>query len=332
VSAATRVLKTAAVAAGAAAAAAATVKVAAARQRRHHDPYKEAAFKAPFEREHELATFDGGTMYVIESGPVDGQPIVLCHGVTLSVRTWVNQLAELPTRGFRVFAFDSRGHGGSVCGTAGHDVEHIGTDVRTLVEHFDLHDAVIVGHSMGGIATQVFATSYPDVLHAHVAGLVLLSTLARAPFSRFQNFVRVARESQPIGGRVFDGVMARRDIGYLLTRISLGRKAPESLVEFTREMVMECSGETRFLAPLALAGFDITPKIGAIDIPTLIICGTADLLTPPAESRRIARRIKTARAEWVQGGGHMLMLERPELVDDLIASFAADVRAPALSA
>ena len=88
-SASSRAFKTVALAAGAAAAATATVKIAASRQRRHPDPYKEAAFKASFEREYEIDTFDGGTMYVIESGPIDGQPIVLCHGVTLSVRTWV---------------------------------------------------------------------------------------------------------------------------------------------------------------------------------------------------------------------------------------------------
>ena len=119
--------------------------------------------------------------------------------------------------------------------------------------------------------------------------------------------------------------MARPDIGFLMARVALGREAAPSLVEFTREMVRECPSDSLALAPLALAGFDLTKPIEGIQVPVLVVCGTADLITPPAESRRIARHIRHARTEWVPGGGHMLMLERPDTVTNLIDEFARTV-------
>jgi 3-oxoadipate enol-lactonase len=324
-SAARTALKTAAIAAGVVAAASGAVKVVARQQRRHDDPHRDERFNPRFDRERMIDTFDAGTMYVVERGPIDGRPIVLCHGVTLSVRTWTFQFDALSARGYRVIAFDSRGHGRSQCGTAGHDVAHLATDLHTLIESLDLHDAVVVGHSMGGVATQGFAAAHPDTVRARVAGLVLLSTLARAPLGRVPGFVRFAHSQQRAGSRAFGGAMARPDIGFLMARVALGRNAAPSLVEFTREMVRECPSDTLTLAPLALAGFDLTREIEAIDVPVLVVCGTADLITPPAESRRIGRHIAHSRTEWIQGGGHMLMLERPDTVTDLIDDFARTV-------
>ncbi len=63
-------------------------------------------------------------------------------------------------------------------------------------------------------------------------------------------------------------------------------------------------------------------------IPTLVIGGTADVLTPPFEARRMAKLIPGARLELMPGGGHMLMLERTHEVDHLIADFAREVQAP----
>jgi pimeloyl-ACP methyl ester carboxylesterase len=93
-------------------------------------------------------------------------------------------------------------------------------------------------------------------------------------------------------------------------------------------MMLACSEETRVLASRALVSLDISEAITRIDIPTLVIGGTADVLTPPAEARRIAKRIPNARLELVPGAGHMLMLEQTELIDRLIVEFAHEVQAP----
>ena len=129
--------------------------------------------------DHRLDSFDGGSIYVVESG--EGPPIVLSHGVTNSIREWFHQLESLPRAGFRTIAFDHRGHGQSVVGTAGHSLDNLAHDMRTVVEGLDLHDAVLVGHSMGGVAVQAFVTHFPEIAAERVAGIVLLSTLAKTP-------------------------------------------------------------------------------------------------------------------------------------------------------
>ena len=97
-------------------------------------------------------------------------------------------------------------------------------------------------------------------------------------------------------------------------------------------MILACDPETRRSAPAALLGLDLTDELPHIAVPTLVIGGTADLVTPPSESRRIAGLVPGARLELLERGGHMLMLERTEAVNALITDFAAAVQQPARSA
>jgi non-heme chloroperoxidase len=270
-----------------------------------------------------LPAHDGGEIHVVEVGT--GPPILLSHGVTLSVRTWAKQFEPLAAAGFRVLAFDHRGHGESTLGTAGHGVEQLAFDMRSVLEGLDLHDVVIVGHSMGGVATQSFCLHHPDVVRERVAGIVLLSTLARSPFAANP---RLAALTTALVHRLPDGAGAlrARDLGLGLARIGFGRDPRPADVEATRQMILATSRETRRDAVVALAGLDLTGRLGEIDTPTLVVGGTADLITPIGESRRMARRIPGARLEEVPGGGHMLMLERAELLDSLVADFARSVQ------
>ena len=119
--------------------------------------------------------------------------------------------------------------------------------------------------------------------------------------------------------------MSRRNLGFLLARLGFGSNPQPSHVELTRRMIESCDAETTRLATRALLGLDLVPDIGRIDVPTLVVCGSADLVTPPAESRRLARTIPGARLEMLHGGGHMLMLERADDLDRLIVDFARSV-------
>jgi pimeloyl-ACP methyl ester carboxylesterase len=121
-----------------------------------------------------------------------------------------------------------------------------------------------------------------------------------------------------------------RNLGFLLARVGFGRDPKPSHVELVRRMMLDCSDLTRREAPRVLMGLDLTDDITKIDLPTLVIGGTADLLTPPQESRRMAALIPGARLERVPGAGHMVMLERTEVLDRLLVEFAREVQAPAL--
>ena len=299
-----------------------------ARRLRNQPDYDAArALEAPVYIDHRLDSFDAGSIYVVEKGA--GPPIVLSHGVTNSIREWFFQLESLPREGFRTIAFDHRGHGQSKVGTAGHSLDALAHDMRSVVEGLDLHDAVLVGHSMGGVAVQAFVTRYPEIAAARVAGIVLLSTLAKTPFG--SHSTRTKRRIEQITNHTPDmsWMWSSPNLGLLVARVGFGRDPQPSHVELVRQMMMECPPATRLESPRALIGLDLTEELPKIDIPTLVIVGTADVLTPPAQAKLIARLIPGARLEVFPGGGHMLMLERTAELDRLIVEFARGVGAPA---
>jgi pimeloyl-ACP methyl ester carboxylesterase len=298
-------------------------RVAARRLRSAPDPDADRELLLEFDRFWRLPSHDGGETYVVERG--DGPVILLSHGVTLSIRTWAKQFHTLVDAGYRVVAFDHRGHGESKVGGSGHAVENLAADVRTVLEGLDLHDVVIVGHSMGGIATQSFCIHHPDIARERVAGIVLLSSLARSPLAGRPG---IAGASVWMADHLPDGAAAlrARNLGLVLARLGFGRDPAPSHVEATRQMIVATSPETRRDAVAALAGLDLTDRLGEIDVPTLIVCGTSDLITPIAESRRMARRIPGAELLEVPGGGHMLMFERTAVVDAAIVEFAKRVQ------
>ena len=316
---------------GAAAAAYGVGRFAAARVRAEDDdPDAAWLLDEPVWVSTKLAGFDGGTINVVDhdvpagTAPT-GVTFVLSHGVTLSVRTWLRQLEALPRAGFRTIAFDHRGHGGSVLGDAGHSVDNLGDDVRVVLEELDLHRVVLVGHSMGGIAVQSFVARAPEIARRRVAGLVLLSTLSRAPggsqAAQLNQLVARVTRRTPDTTRLWAG----RNVGLLMARVGFGRDPKPSHVELVRRMMLACPPDTRTAAPRSLIGFDLTRALGRIELPTLVIGGTDDVITPLRDSQYIARKVPGARLEVLDGGGHMLMLERAETVDQLLVDFASQL-------
>jgi pimeloyl-ACP methyl ester carboxylesterase len=311
--------------AGLAAAAYGAQRVTAARVRRRPDDDAARVLETPIYIDHAIDTHDRGTIYVAENG--EGIPVVMSHGVTNSLREWFYQLEALPKEGLRAIAFDHRGHGQSVVGETGHSLENLARDVHSVLVGLDLHDAVLVGHSMGGVAVQAFASYFPDVARERVAGIVLLSTLAHTPFG--SRSTRTKARLEQIAGRVPDTtwVWESKNLGFVLARLGFGRDPHPSHVELVREMLAECPAETRRDAPRTLVGLDLRPDLPKIDLPALVVVGTADVLTPPAEAEAIARLLPNARLEVLPGGGHMLMLERADELNRLIADFAREVTA-----
>jgi non-heme chloroperoxidase len=294
------------------------------RTRSRPDPDSGSDFALPPGSVHSIPSHDGGTIATLEYG--EGPTIVLSHGVTLSNRTWVKQFQALPEAGFRVVAFDHRGHGGSRAGSSGHSIDNLADDVRTVIDALGVSDAVFVGHSMGGIAVQAYVTRHPHHAAEHLRGIVLLSTLYRVRISemrRLQQLIRLVSDKTPDLG----SVLRRRDLGLVLARIGFGADPQPSHVELTRQMIAECAADTSRLAPRALLSLDLTAALPTITLPTLVVCGTSDVITPPSESRRIAELIPGARLELFPKAGHMLMLERATALDSLIVDFAREVGA-----
>lgn len=324
-----RVVKGVGLAAGAGLAAYAGARFAARHARRREDPHAGEAFDPAFDAEHAIESADGAKIHAVERG--SGLPVVLAHGVTNDHRTWFHQLEDLPSRGIRAVAFDQRGHGRSSVGDAGFGVGPLAEDLRAILEELDLRNAVLVGHSMGGMGVQALACHFPEVVEERVAGLVLVGTSSHA--LRFWRSIDRIPERFLHGSEAwFDRLMLHDDLGYLTTRLGLGRRPHSSHVELVRRMVLECPLDTRGRATRALMGYDVRGLLGDVAVPVLVVCGTRDVLTPVAASRRIVEALPTAELRLLRGSGHMPMLEAADQVTDLIAEFAHEVAGVRLSA
>lgn len=291
--------------------------------RNRPDPDAGRLGRLRFDEERRFPSHDGGSVYAISRG--SGPTVVLSHGVTIDSRVWVKQLDALPERGLRVVAYDHRGHGQSVAGTTGHSLDNLGADVRTVLEGLDLRDVILVGHSMGGLAAQAFVLGHPEIARVRVRGLVLLSTFARTPLAALSSRGPASRVS---GWLDLAALMRRPQLGTMLARLGFGREPLASHVELARRMLAECDPDTARDAIVPLLGVDLTSDLHRIDRPTLVVGGKADLLTPPAEARRIAKHIPGARLVLLDGAGHMIMLERTDEFHALLLEFAHEIGVP----
>jgi pimeloyl-ACP methyl ester carboxylesterase len=303
-----------------------------ARIRHRDDPDAGLPLVPGFDTDQVFDSHDGGTIYTISRG--DGPPVVFCHGVTLSSRVWAKQFESFPAAGFRAVAFDARGHGASTVGESGHSIDNLADDLLTVLEALDLHDAILVGHSMGGMGVQAFVIRHPEVARARVRGVVLQSTSSRNLVSDARR-VRATLERIVGIGPDLGTFMRQPNLGFLLARIGFGNDPHASHVEATRQMLSACTRETTRDATTSLLSLDLTDGLPAVKVPTLVLVGTADALTPPRDSHRIAELVPGARLVEFPGAGHMLMYERTDDVDAVIMEFAReclDLEPPVASA
>jgi pimeloyl-ACP methyl ester carboxylesterase len=273
---------------------------------------------------------DGARLHVVERG--QGPPLVLVHGVTLGVAAWAPQLRDLSAR-HRVVAVGQRGHGQSVAGTEEYSLERLAADLAEVLQALDLRDVVLVGHSMGGMVAQLLALSDPECFRRRVAGLALVATTA-GPVVPGPAATAVARVLTAGGGRRLRAAERRGrplvpgdDLLAWVTRVSFGTHPDPADLELTRSMIgaMSPAAMAELLGPLLR--FDVHRRLAQIRVPTTVVVGTRDLLTPPRMARTLVAGLEGAETVLLPGCGHMVMLERPaELAEALEALAARAVR------
>lgn len=292
------------------------------------DPELDPLYQLPSDVEHhEIPTFDGGSLHVIEKGA--GRPLVLIHGITLQASIWAPQFHLMTTR-YRVFAIDVRGHGASRAGTAGYGRDQAAQDVATVLEHFDLYDAVIVGHSMGGMILMEFCGNHPNVLDERVAGLVFMDTAAYeiapaavGPAARMLGHRMVNRLDA--GRRVPQRQIGDDDLSWFMTRLAFGQRPSAAAVDQVRHMLAEVPQSTSLPSGVDLLDHDARDALAATNTPSLVLVGSRDLLTPVYAARRICRFLPHSELAVLHGAGHQLMQERPAEVAEILNRFVAEL-------
>lgn len=272
----------------------------------------------PFDEARRLPAPDGGDLFTTAHG--HGPTFLFAHGFAMTSRVWTKQFRDLPRVGIRAVAFDHRGHGVSTATLVDPTIDTLADDVRTVVEGLDLRDAMLVGHSMGGMALLAFAVRYPEVAAARVRGLVLVSTAARLGIAAVPFLSRLAAPFAR--GFVRSGTWAHSDWSSIAARWLFGADPPPSQVELARVLLAASPERTVVACARAMVEFDVRAHLPKVQLPALVVNGTADLLTTPGDARRLARGLPDARLELVGGAGHMVMLERPERLAALLCEFA----------
>ncbi len=234
-----------------------------------------------------------------------GAPLVLLHAFPLNRKMW-RPLGEALAGSHRVLTPDFRGHGESSATADDSTMERLAEDVRGLLDHLKLARVVLGGLSMGGYVAFAFYRRWPE----RVAALILADTRAAADNeegrkARFETAAAAEREGS--------GAIAERMLPKLLAPATHERK-PE-IVAAVRQMILEATpsgiaGALRGMAARA-AAFDLLPQI---KVPTLILVGEHDVLTPLADSEAMAKEIPGATLVKIPAAGHLSNLEQPESV------------------
>ena len=318
------------------------------RSRQVDDPYADETFgELPFSSQRAVTGADGVELHVEMLNTEDGEDaeseltLVFVHGFCLDMGTFHFQRKALAGE-YRMVLYDQPGHGRSGRLTRGeYTLESLGVALRAVIDECAPDDPlVLIGHSMGGMTIMALAEQEPELFAARVAGVVLISTSAGKldevnfglpdVVARFRRpLLPLIRTAVPLTAAVVDRARrASTDLAWLLTRrYGFGSAAPSpSLVSYVERMNSGTSTDViaRYLRTLSTHSRLLV--LGPLRaVPVLIIVGDADLLTPVAHSREIASVRPDAEVVEVEDGGHVALLEHPEVVNEAIGRFLRKV-------
>ena len=309
-------------------------------RRVHRRAAEEAFGELPASRTRSVRASDGVELYVEEVGRIDAPlTVIFVHGFMLELASWHYQRLGLASDDVRLVLYDQRCHGRSGCGDGeALSVSQLGKDLVSVLDACaPAGPVVLVGHSMGGIAVQALVEDRPDVLANRVAGVALISTsageLEQVTFGFPRTLVGPLRRVLPPIAQQVPALLevARRAGGgarVVLTQLySFGSKVDPALVAFMDVMLSRVRIDvvTAFW-PLFLSHHkaDSLPRLAAV--PTVVIAGDTDRIIPSHHSQTIAALIPGATLTIVPQAGHMLILERPDLVTEIIGGLIASAR------
>jgi len=278
------------------------------------DPAGDDLLTLPAGRSSRLVTSDGAELAVTDAGA--GPLVVLAHCYTGTRGVWAPVARRLVATGHRVVLWDQRGHGASSVGSDGISIERTADDLRELLDHLDATDAVLAGHSMGGMTVMSLVGRHPDVVARRTRALVLVATAA----------------SDLLGmgaGAGLGAAMARSRMATIVGRSALGPYAARGIegsrpvwahLETMARLYADTPPETRAEFVQSMAGMDLRPGLAACPVPAVVVVGTADRLTARGLASDIVAHLPDAELVVLPGAGHMLPLEEPDRLAHLIAA------------
>lgn len=290
---------------------------------------------------------DGVRLNVETYGPAGAPQVVFVHGWWLSRRVWHEQVAALQDR-YRLVTYDHPGHGLSSPPASGdYSIDLLGDALRTVIEEAcDDAPILLVGHSMGGMTALAFARRHPEVLRSRVGALLLLSTTAHsgpedvALSMGLKALLRLRAGIETAAGWLSPRMRylarayrASSDISHAIVRgVALVRTADPRYVDFTEQLVLDTDLSTVIRLSPVLLSLDEEETLAGIDLPTIIVCGTEDRMTPIELARWMADVNPDVDLLELPGIGHMTPLEAADTVNALIVRLVSTLDAGTVAA
>ncbi|MFF0789448.1 alpha/beta fold hydrolase [Streptomyces spiralis] len=274
-----------------------------------------------------VTSADGARLHAEVHGPEGAPAVVLAHGWTCSTAFWAAQIRAL-SADHRVIAYDQRGHGRSpasaTCGT-----DALADDLEAVLKATLApgEQAVIAGHSMGGMT--VMAASTRPGFREHAAAVLLCSTGSSRLVARSTVVpIRAGRPRTWLTKHILGSRAPLGPVTPLALRIlkygTMGPGSSPEMVQACARIVHACPRTARHAWSQVLETLDLDRGVRELRVPTEIVAGTADRLTPPVHARELADALpECAGLTELPGIGHMTPVEAPDLVTGKIRALVA---------
>jgi YbgC/YbaW family acyl-CoA thioester hydrolase len=264
----------------------------------------------------EMVRYDVGRVTLATDVRGDGPALLLVHGFPLDRSLWAHQVATLT--GWRRIAPDLRGLGATVAPDDEYSIAAYADDLIGLLDRLRVSRAMVAGLSMGGYIALDLVRRYRD----RVAGLILCDTRADAdgPEGRASRDAMIALAKEQgvaaVAERMLPRVLGRA------TQLTQPHLVEQVRAMMTRAPVDGVVGALRAMKERA----DSTPLLPSITVPTLVVVGQEDEMTPPAVAKAMTDAIPSAAMTVIAGAGHLSPLEAPTAVSRVLAEFLEHVR------
>ncbi|WP_313738274.1 alpha/beta hydrolase [Acinetobacter sp.] len=270
-----------------------------------------------------LTTTDGTSIYYKDWG--NGPVVVFSHGWPLSSDAFEDQMLCLAEHGYRVIAFDRRGHGRSSQPWTGHTIDQYAQDMHQLIEHLGLTEFALVGHSTGGAVVTRYTAKYGQNKVTKLALIAAVTPLL------------IWRDDNPHGvdPDIFDEMRAnlldnRADFYLDFAKQFYGydkllNKTSEGVIQNFWRIAMQGSIKAHYDCIHAFSETDLREDLKQITIPTLVLYGTADEIVPPEIcSQQTVKLLQQGVEEQIKGAPHGLCTTHKNEVSFVLKEFLAN--------
>jgi 3-oxoadipate enol-lactonase len=265
-----------------------------------------------------LTTKDGRFGYEAAGDP-GGTPLVFLHGIGGAARAWRGQIAVFGER-YRAVAWDMPGYGGSVP-LAHASIATLADALHDFLQQISAQRPILVGHSIGGMIVQQWLTKHP-----RDAGAVVLAQTSPA-FGKAEG----DWQKQFIEARLgpLDRGATMKTLAPSLVMELVGDNPEEGGMQLARDCMANVPEASYRAMMLALLGFDQRKALADISVPTLVLSGSKDKNAPAPMMAKMATYIPSATYIELEGAGHLVNLEQPQVFDAALDQFLKTIKVTA---